>query len=218
MMKPRLSGGLAKSLRKSGGAVVTGMQRAAHVDFLDRATLVASSQAVALSDSHFLAHVGTADALRDQQRWQEAEASYAAALRLYPWERSYWVQRGHMAKEQEAFERAEIFYRTACALGAKPSDVVEHLRFIMAKAGCDEAQSPIRFHIEGPAALQVPGEPDVAALGRLLWQVGGIADHHILHLLRRCPTCDDLVVAMCGDTRFERANRIWLELVGEHEL
>ena len=217
MMKPRLGGGLAKSLRKGAGAVVAGI-RAAHLDMSDRAALVASAHAAALSDSRFMAHVGKADTLRDQQRWQEAEASYAAALRLHPWQRGFWVQRGHMAKEQEAFDRAEIAYRTACALGAKPTDVVEHLRFVMARSGCDETQYPIRFYVEGPAALQVPGEPDVAAFGRLLWQVGGIADVHTLQLLRRCATCDELVVAMCSDTRFERANRSWLEMVGEHEL
>lgn len=217
-MKQRLGGGFAQSLRKGAGAVVSGMQRIAQVDLSDRAALVTSSQTAALSDSRFLAFTASADTLRDQQRWLEAEAAYAAALRLHPWERSYWVQRGHMAKEQEAFERAEIAYRTACALGAKPSDVVEHLRFVMARNGCDEGQAPIRFHVEGPAAQQVPGEPDVAVFGRLLWQVGGISDEHVLKLLRRCATCDDLVVAMCSDTRFERANRIWLELVEEHEL
>jgi tetratricopeptide (TPR) repeat protein len=217
-MRPRLGGVLAQSLRKGAGAVVAGIQRTAQLDLSDRATLVASSQGAALSDSHFLALAASADALRDQQRWLEAEAAYAAALRLYPWERSYWIQRGHMAKEQGEFERAEIAYRTACALGAKPSDVAEHLRFAMARNGCDEGQSPIRFHVERPAALQVPGEPDVAAFGRLLWQVGGIADEHVLQLLRRCATCDDLVAAMCSDTRFERANRSWLELVDENEL
>ncbi|WP_421852531.1 hypothetical protein [Novosphingobium sp.] len=218
MMKPRLGGGLAKSLRKSAGAVVAGIGRAADIDMTDRASLVASSQAAALGDSRFAAQIATADSLRDQQRWAEAEAAYAAALRLYPWERSYWVQRGHMAKEQNAFDRAEIAYRTACAFGAQPSDVIEHLRFVMARSGCDEGQAPIRFHTEGSGALQVPGEPDVAVFGRLLWQVGGIADHHTLDLLRRCGSCDELVVAMVQDTRFERANRIWLELVGEHEL
>ena len=218
MVRQGFGGGLAKSLRKSAGAVVAGMSRRAEVDMTDRAALVSSSQAAALSDSRFTAQVGTADSLRDQQRWAEAEAAYAAALRLYPWERSYWVQRGHMAKEQNAFDRAEIAYRTACAYGAPPLDVVEHLRFVMARSGCDEGRAPIRFHVEGPAAFQVPGEPDIAVFARLLWQVGGVADHHVLDLLRRCATCDELVVAMVQDTRFERANRIWLELVGEQEL
>lgn len=218
MMKQGLGGGLAKSLRKSAGAVVAGISRNASVDMTDRASLVTSSQAAALADSRFLGHIGNADALRDQQRWAEAEAAYSAALRLYPWECSYWVQRGHMAKEQGAFDRAEIAYRTACAYGARPGDVAEHLLFVMARNGCNESQAPIRFFVEGPSALQVPGEPDIWAFGRLLWQVGGIADHHVLDLLRHCATCDELVVTMCRDTRFERANRIWLELIGENEL
>lgn len=217
-MKVKLGGGLANSLRKSAGAVVQGMGRGPQVDLSDRSALLASSQAAALGDSKFLGQTGQADSLRDQQRWAEAEAAYAAALRMYPWECSYWVQRGHMAKEQNAFDRAEIAYRTACAFGARPGDVVEHLRFVMARAGCDEGQAPIRFAAAGPAALQVPGEPDVAVFGRLLWNVGGIADHHVLALLRRCGTCDELIVAMCQDTRFERANRLWLEVVGENEL
>ncbi|OYY77118.1 MAG: hypothetical protein B7Y43_11535 [Sphingomonas sp. 28-62-20] len=188
------------------------------VDFANRGQLIESSQRAALSDDRFMTHVRSADKMRDEGNWVAAEAGYAAALSLYPYERSYWVQLAHMAKEQENFMRAEIAYRTACALGARPQDVVEHLQFVMARQNADEGRFPIRFYRPGPAAQQPPAQPDVALLAKLAWLVGGMDDQDMVKLLRTNATCDALLAMMIGDPRFERANRDWIELVREGEL
>lgn len=206
------------SMQKLGRNAMAVAASGLGVDFADRARLVESSQQAALVDDRFVSHIRSADGLRDVGNWQAAEASYAAALSFYPYERSYWVQHGHMAKEQNEFARAEISYRTACALGAAPKDVVEHLRFVMERQCVDEGRFPIRFYRHGTAAQQTPAQPDVILLARLAWHVGGLADHDMIELLRTNATCDELFAAMIRDSRFERANRDWLELVREGEL
>ena len=217
-MKRHLGSAIAGTVRKRAKSVIASAAGIPVLDRTDRRTLIETSQRVALADSRFLAHVRDGDALRDQQRWPEAAAAYESALRLHPWERSYWVQLGHMAKEQEDFPKAEIAYRTACALGAPGHDVVEHLRFVMQRQGADEHRWPVRFYRNSDGPGDVPAYPDVALFGRLLWNVGGMSDADMLLLLRDCPTLDGLVVTMCADSRFERAHRPWLELIEEHEL
>lgn len=183
-----------------------------------RQDLLESSQGAALGDARFREHVERGDRARDLRNWSEAEAAYAAALDLYPYERSYWTQLGHMAKEQEQFVRAENAYRTACALGASPQDVDPHLRFVMVRQGLGEHRFPILHHKTGSQREQVPGRPDVLALARLLWGALGMDDDDIARFLRSCATLDELMAAMIRDPRFERANRPWLELVREDEL
>lgn len=183
-----------------------------------RHDLLETSQGAALADPRFREHIERGDHARDLRNWAEAEAAYAAALDLYTYERSYWIQRGHMAKEQERLVAAEIAYRTACALGAPPQDVNAHLRFVLARQGLDEHRHPIRHLEAGPQPRQVPGRPDVVAGARLLWGALGMDDDDLVGFLRRCATLDELVAAMIRDPRFEKANRPWLELVREDEL
>ncbi|MFO6430930.1 hypothetical protein ACLBKT_12690 [Erythrobacter sp. W302b] len=204
------------TVRAGAGTSVPG--RTSSVSRTSRQDLLESSQRAALSDARFLEHIERGDRARDVRNWLEAEAAYAAALDLYPYERSYWTQLGHMAKEQEAFVRAENAYRTACALGAAPQDVDPHLRFVMARQGLEEHRHPILHYKTGPQPQHVPGRPDVLACGRLLWGALGMDDEDIARFLRGCATLDELMAAMIRDPRFERANRSWLELVREEEL
>lgn len=217
-MKRNLGSAFVGSVKKGAQSVIASAAGVATLDKTSRKTLVETSQRVALADSRFLSRVREGDAFRDQHLWDQAAAAYESALRLYPWERSYWVQLGHMTKEQKDFAKAEIAYRTACALGAPAHDVVEHLRFVMQRQGTAEHRWPIRFYRNADGHGDVPACPDVDVFGRLLWGVGGMSDLDMLQLLRACASLDDLVVAMCADSRFERANRSWLELVEEHEL
>ncbi|MEQ5788196.1 hypothetical protein J3454_09850 [Erythrobacter sp. NFXS35] len=183
-----------------------------------RHDLLETSHEAALADPRFREGIERGDRARDLSNWAEAEAAFAAALDIYPYERSYWTQLGHMAKEQGRFVAAEIAYRTACAFGAPPQDVHSHLRFVLARQGLDEHRHPIRYHEAGPQPRQVPGGPDVIAGARLLWGALGVDDNDLVALLRHCATLDALTAAMIRDPRFERANRPWLELVWEDEL
>jgi tetratricopeptide (TPR) repeat protein len=200
------------------GAATSVAGRTSSLSRTSRQDLLESSQRAALGDARFREHVERGDRARDLRNWFEAEAAYAAALDLYPYERSYWTQLGHMAKEQESFVRAENAYRTACALGAAPQDVDPHLRFVMARQGLEEHRYPILHYKAGPQRRHVPGRPDVLACARLLWGALGMDDDDIARFLRGCASLDELVAAMIRDPRFERANRPWLELVREEEL
>src|SRR5579871_6868877 len=82
-----------------------------------RPALPSASDSAAARDPRFIALVAEADAHRDAGAWREAEQAYGAALALYPYQSGYWVQQGHMRKEQGRHAAAEIAYRTAAALG-----------------------------------------------------------------------------------------------------
>lgn len=171
---------------------------------LDRAALIEVAQHRALGDERFRMLVREGDWRRDAGDWDAAEARYAAALALHPYQRSYWVQRGHAAKEGGHPARAEIAYRTAASLGEPAADVAEHLHFVVAQGGDDPAAWPIHPYGKGLTPLQAPGAPDLAMLARLLWREPALANDAAVGLLRRHATCDALAAAMIRDPRFLR--------------
>lgn len=168
----------------------------------DRAALIEVAQHRALGDERFRMLVREGDWRRDARDWDAAAERYGAALALHPYQRSYWVQLGHVAKEAGHFARAELAYRTACAMGEPAADVVEHLRFVVARGGGDPDASPIHPYRKGPARAQVPGRADVAAMAWLLWQRAAPTDAETVALLRRHASCDALVADMVRDRRF----------------
>lgn len=188
------------------------------LSFAGRDALLDSAQAAALADPAFCALIAKGDALRDPGEWKPAADAYGEALKLYPYEASYWTQLGHMLKEQGYFALAEIAYRTAAAFGAQTQDVRPHLLFVMERQGADPGRWPMRLREPGALHRQAPGRPDLLGLARLLWAAHEVADDEQLALLRQCASLDELVAAMIADGRFEKANRVWLELLREDEL
>lgn len=170
----------------------------------DRAALIEVAQHRALGDERFRLLVREGDWRRDARDWGAAEQRYAAALALHPYQRSYWVQLGHVAKEGSDFARAELAYRTACAMGEPAADVIEHLRFVAARGGGEPGEWPIHPYRKGAAEKQVPGQPDLAALAWLLWPGAAPSEEEARDLLRRHGTCDALVAAMVRDRRFSK--------------
>ncbi|WP_338026437.1 ABC transporter ATP-binding protein [Croceicoccus hydrothermalis] len=164
----------------------------------DRAALIEVAQHRALADEQFRMLVRDGDWARDAGKWEEAERHYAAALALHPFQRSYWVQHAHMAKESGAFARAEISYRTACALGEPAADVDAFLRFTVAQGGADPDAWPIHPYAKTAASAQVPGRADAEALAWLIRGETGLSDDVLCDLLRRHGSCDALAAAMVG--------------------
>ena len=182
----------------------------AEIALLPRNEVADASAEAALQDSEFLELAAVGDRHRDAHEWRQAELAYARALALYPYQAGYWIQHGHVRKEQGRFAEAEISYRTGAALGVASDAVLEHLRFVMDRQGVSEARYPARFRQQGSAAEQTPGEPDVQLLARLLWRAEALPSEDLLTLLRQNSTCDDLFAAMVADRRFEHANLDWI--------
>ncbi len=170
---------------------------------LDRAALIEVAQHRALGDERFRMLVREGDWHRDAREWHDAEERYAAALALHPYQRSYWVQHAHAAKEGGRFALAEASYRSACALGEPVADVSEHLRFVIAQGAADPDAWPIHPYVKGASSGQVPARPDVDVLARLFWGGAMPNEGQTVDLLRRHATCDGLGAAMVDDDRFQ---------------
>ena len=177
----------------------------------DRARLIEAEQTRALADEQFLLQVAEGDLQRDERNWQAAEAAYASALALYPYQRSYWVQHGHAAKELERFDAAEVSYRTACALGEPLLDLREHFAFVMLRQNLSEDIWPLSDYRQGHASLQMPAAPDALIFARMLWLTDGLDDGELLTLLRENASCDALLARMIGDERFGQSHAGWIE-------
>ncbi len=180
-------------------------ERAAADEIPDnRRQLIETTHIVAMLDDAFRTAVQAADWHRDDGQWDKAEAEYQSALTLYPYQRSYWVQAAHAAKESGNNIRAEIGYRTAIALGENYADVREHLEFVMQRQGADIAQFPAHIYAGTDAQNAAPSASDIALFGRMLWtgHGGHVDDAAMLDLLRTCSTCDAALAAMLRDERF----------------
>jgi ABC-type polysaccharide/polyol phosphate transport system ATPase subunit len=172
-------------------------QRSETVDIADdRRQLIETTHTVSVLDDAFRVTVQDADWKRDEGDWAAAEAGYAEALALYPYQRSYWVQRAHMAKEQGEDVRAEIGYRTAIALGEAYADVREHLEFVMRRQGTELADYSAHIYAGDDARRDAPAAPDIALFARGAWGSDTVEDETMLHLLRTSATCDEALAAM----------------------
>lgn len=172
--------------------------RTAAQPFSRRMAAIDSLRRVAHEDEHFMALVRQADAARDQHDWAAAEAGYAAALSLHPYERSYWVQLGHVTREQGRRVRAEIAYRTACAFG----ETVRLLApFIAAVEHPDSAgpPTPAATPDGGETRRQPPGYPDLAVLAAFAGGTERLSDDEALSLLRRPGALEDVLARMLDD-------------------
>jgi tetratricopeptide (TPR) repeat protein len=156
-------------------------------------TLRAASQ-----DPDFQALIAKADRARDRASWRAGERHYRAALALYPGHFGYMVQYAHCLKEQGKFVAAEIYYRSARALGAPLKDVHEHLAFVASRQGYQEASDavsgagwitePVSF-MDGP-----PAKADVDLAYLLLLERKPVNDHQVLQVLRTQRTVREVLI------------------------
>lgn len=174
-----------------------------------RLHLLEISHRTAIDDDRFAALIhqanrlrDEADRTRDQGNWHSAELAYAAALNLYPYERSYWVQHGHALKEQGDLAGAEISYRTAIAHGEAAEDLGVHLRFVLHHQSPELEQLPTPTFRAGRLRDQLPGKLDIDMLARIFWREAALEKADLLVLLREHATFDALVAAMVADSRF----------------
>ena len=170
------------------------------VSFTNRARMIESSQHAALSDERFRALAQQGDWARDQKQWQRAAEYYGEALALYPYQRSYWVQLGHMRKEQGHLPEGEVAYRTAIALGEPLADVREHLDFVVTQQAGDYYFSALNLQDDGHTAKQPPSKPDFELFK---WLFGGSTDfdtEECMASLRVNQTLDSMAAALINST------------------
>lgn len=171
----------------------------------DRRQLIETTHTVSVLDDAFRASVQQGDWKRDAAQWADAEREYARALELFPFQRSYWVQKGHVAKEAGAFGRAEIAYRTAIALGEAYEDVREHLVFAIERQGDEPADYPATAYRHANAGEAAPAAPDIWLFARVAWRQDDVDHDEARDLLRSHRTCDALLSTMIADPRFADA-------------
>lgn len=172
--------------------------------FSRRMAAIDSLRRVAHDDERFMAMVRQADAARDRHDWATAEAGYAAALNSHPYERSYWVQLGHVAREQGRLERAEIAYRTACAYG-EPVRVLAPFIAAVEQPGSTSPTAPIAAPDGGETRRQPPGYPDLAQLAALARGTMQLAEAEALALLRQPGGLEEVLERMLVDAGSDSA-------------
>ncbi|XUU61823.1 ATP-binding cassette domain-containing protein [Erythrobacter sp. HA6-11] len=169
------------------------------VSFANRTRMVESSQHAALSDERFRAITQQADWARDKQQWERAAEYYANALALYPYQRSYWVQLGHMRKELGEFAAAEVAYRTSVALGEPLADVEPHVEYVVREQAGDYYYSRMHLPSDGPASTQPPTQPDVEWLNLLLTGKTQLSTDELLNAQRLFPDLDSLCASLIAE-------------------
>jgi tetratricopeptide (TPR) repeat protein len=195
------------------------LQRAGHdydaQRFLRRAARLSpsrrSASALALraaaQDLGFQRIIEEADRARDAREWIEAGELYAEALRAYPDHYGYVVQYAHCLKEQSQFPEAECHYRSALALGARRSDVDEHLIFVATKQGypanfAGDSEAP---SLDGDPLDAPPTKADVELVVFLLLdREPALAE--IVQLMRSHRSLRSLIAAIVEESSFVSVN------------
>lgn len=179
---------------------------------LTRAQQIAATLDGAVVHEGFRASVALADAARDRGDWAMAELEYGQALRRFPLHWGYCIQFAHTVKEQEMFDQAEIWYRSAVALGAPADMVDQHLAFVARLNGAD-------FEREGLPRLDVapmlapPTIHDIGVLGKLLRLPGLTGCEVVLQLLRTAPNNRAVLLRMLDMPGVLHANRAFFALL-----
>jgi len=205
------------------GAVPAAMARASKVplrtrfDFasapqVTRAAQIARTLDQARTNSRFCDHVTRADAARDAADWTTAEAQYGEALRLYPLHWGFCVQRAHAIKEQGNYPGAEVWYRSAVALGAPADMVDQHLAYVARLNGAEFVRSGMPNLAVVPL-LAPPTLHDIGLLGRLVRVPGLASDDLALPLLRDARDNRAVLIRLIAMPEFARSNRAFLEIL-----
>lgn len=176
----------------------------------NRKQLIEYTHTAAMRDELFQAMVFEADIKAKAKQWEDAEALYREALERQPYQRSYWVQAAHMAKEAGYIVRAESAYRSACALGEPLAEVEVFVEDVVRRQGLDPADYPIQTYSGGAAHEQPPAIPDIELLCGLCWGNAQFSDDEQCDVTRHVKSCDALLAQIVSDARFAAAEPDWL--------
>jgi tetratricopeptide (TPR) repeat protein len=177
-----------------------------------RAAQIARTLDEAFDDERFRDAVGQADAARDRGDWVTAQHEYGQALHLFPLHWGYCIQYAHAIKEQGLYPKAEVWYRSAVALGAPGEMVDEHLVFVAQRNGVAFVRQGT-IDLDVPPLLAPPTIHDIRVLGRLA-RVPGLAGEELgLTLLREARDNRAVLMRMIAMPEFARSNRAFLDIL-----
>lgn len=178
-----------------------------------RAEQIAATLDNAFRDDRFRDHVTLADAARDRGDWVMAELEYGNALRRFPLHWGYCIQFAHAVKEQQHYVLAEVWYRSAVALGAPAEMVDQHLAFVARLNGSDFVRD-CDPRLDVPPMQAPPTVHDIRVLGGVT-RVPGLAGEDLaLHLLRTAPDNRAVLLHMLDMPGFVQSNRAFLAILG----
>lgn len=178
-----------------------------------RAEQIAATLDNAFGDDRFRDHVMLGDAARDRGDWITAELEYGNGLRRFPMHWGYCIQFGHAVKEQQQYPLAEVWYRSAVALGAPADMVDQHLAFVARLNGSGFVRDA-NPKLDVPPMLAPPTVHDIRVLGGLTRVQGLSGTDLVLHLLRTAPDNRAVLLQMLDMPTFVHANRAFLAILG----
>jgi len=157
----------------------------------------------AAEDAEFRDLIRRADRARDRREWRAGARLYRSALDLHPGHFGYMVQYAHCLKEKHQYATAEIYYRSARALGAPLRDMQDELSFVAARQGHDEPFDAAAAWPPSVSGANLLDDPPTRADIDVAWYVivGTICDNpdRILQTLRSAKTIRGVVEGMIKD-------------------
>ncbi len=181
-----------------------------------RREAVRNTRRAASGDVTFKALVATADQARDRGDWAEAARSYHRALSLYPLHGGYFLQLGHVLKEQGANLAAEVAYRNAVCLGELAA--AEYLAFV-AGGGFDRGWlEQVAAFWQGDTAdlfATPPTQQDVADAIELLCDRGMPDLEELRDLMAACASRRALLARLLGGDEFRHYHADLLKFIAQ---
>jgi tetratricopeptide (TPR) repeat protein len=177
-----------------------------------RAQQIATAMAQAFADDRFGQAIALADAARDTGDWPRAMEAYGAALQICPLHWGYCIQYAHMAKEQQSYPLAEIWYRSAVALGAPADMVDQHLVFVARANGTDFVRAGT-LDLDVAPMQAPPAMHDIRVLAGLTRVPGLSGEALALDMLRHMPDNRAVLRHMLTMPEFARKNRDLLAIM-----
>jgi hypothetical protein len=174
-------------------------------------------------DGDFVNHIRRGDACRDAADWVGGESNYWSALSLYPMHAGYLVQYAHCLKEQLKTIDAEVYYRSALALGDTGADLLRHIAYVASKRSAAVSDSTIEsigaFWQSGESEVDTlaipPTVADVKDCLAVFLNRGPLDIREIANLMDASPTVADVIASLMQSPDFPAPNREMLAFLVE---
>jgi hypothetical protein len=194
---------------------------------LSRPEAVKIALQAAPGDQQFRDLIARGDTLRGDGQFEQAEACYGQALRLFPLHGRYRVQYAHILKDQRKDVDAFVHYCFSLSTGAPLHEVAEHLLFVARRADIPASLEDVERLAAAWTTVNrttdlwdaPPVENDFLEFARLFWGNEGLitTDYMKAHVMR-CTTRRELFISFMRSPETLRANPQLFVLMRERGL